>query len=173
VFVSTCVASEKLERMLSKLGESMCAIHGNKAQTERTQTIDAVRCGNKNILIATDVAARGIDIEDVKTIINYDVPETHKDYIHRVGRTARAGKTGRAISFVTQYDVEEFQRVEAKVGVKMTEYAVEGTAVQSVLDIVNDAKREADMEMKEQGIGQKIKDAKRKKNKQGKIKKRK
>jgi len=83
-----------------------------------------VRKKNSAILIATDVASRGLDIPDIDMIINYDIPLDTKSYVHRVGRTARAGKSGESISVVTQYDVENFQKIEYDIGddFKMKEY---------------------------------------------------
>ncbi|KAI5190752.1 ATP-dependent RNA helicase DDX47/RRP3 [Nematocida sp. AWRm77] len=162
VFVSTCISTEKLERLLSGLGESVCALHGSKTQAERTAIIEGFRVGQANVLLATEVAARGIDIADIKLIINYDLPEHYKEYIHRVGRTARAGSTGRAITFVTQYDVKEFQVMEHKLGVRMEEYKVDKSAIHSLIDTVTDMKKEADAEVKEQGIGKRIKEDKKK-----------
>jgi len=74
-------------------------------------------------LIATDVASRGLDIPSVDLVLNYDMPQNSKDYIHRVGRTARAGQTGRAITIVTQYDIEVLQRIESLIGQKLEAYA--------------------------------------------------
>lgn len=76
------------------------------SQVKRINSMNSFKAREKNILIATEVAARGLDIPDVDLIINYDVPMNAKDYVHRVGRTARAGKAGMALTFVTQYDVE-------------------------------------------------------------------
>ena len=74
-------------------------------------------------MIATDVASRGLDIPNVDLVLNYDMPQNSKDYIHRVGRTARAGQTGRAITIVTQYDIEVLQRIESLIGQKLEAYA--------------------------------------------------
>ncbi len=79
-------------------------------------------------MIATDVASRGLDIPLVDLVINFDVPSNSKDYVHRVGRTARAGKTGRALTIVTQYDVETFQKIEQLIDKKLEEYHVDSKA---------------------------------------------
>ena len=81
-------------------------------QSNRIGALNKFKSNERNILIATDVASRGLDIPNVDLVINYDVPQSPKDYIHRVGRTARAGKTGRSMIFVTQYDVENYQKIE-------------------------------------------------------------
>lgn len=77
-------------------------MHGQMTQTKRLSALNKFKEGSRNILIATDVASRGLDIPDVDLVVNYDIPSNGKDYIHRVGRTARAGKAGRALNFVTQ-----------------------------------------------------------------------
>lgn len=71
--------------------------------------LNKFKSGERKILIATDVASRGLDVSNVDLVVNYDIPQNAKDYVHRVGRTARAGKAGRALSLVTQYDVENYQ----------------------------------------------------------------
>ncbi len=76
----------------------------------------------KNILVATDVASRGLDISNVDLIINYDVPMDSESYVHRVGRTARAGKSGFAVTLVTQYDVEHYLKIEKAINKKLEEY---------------------------------------------------
>ena len=104
----------------------------------------------KTILIATDVASRGIDIPSVDLVINFDVPDRAKDYIHRVGRTARAGRSGRAITCVTQYDVEKYQKIESHLGEKLEAYPTERDTVMVLLERVCDAQREAARQIREE-----------------------
>jgi len=91
---------------LRKLGLSVVTVNGQMSQTKRLGSLARFKQKDAKILVATDVASRGLDIPSVDLVINYDLPMNPKDYIHRVGRTARAGKAGRAISFITQYDIE-------------------------------------------------------------------
>lgn len=107
------------------------------------------KSGERQILIATDVASRGLDIPYVDLVINYDIPQHSKDYVHRVGRTARAGKSGRAITIVTQYDVETFQKIEELIGKKLEEYpGLDSKAALVLSDSVIEAQRLAAIEMK-------------------------
>jgi ATP-dependent RNA helicase DDX47/RRP3 len=91
---------------LRKLGYRAVTVNGQMSQNKRLESLARFKQKDANVLVATDVASRGLDIPSVDLVINYDLPMNPKDYIHRVGRTARAGKAGRAISFITQYDVE-------------------------------------------------------------------
>lgn len=100
-------------------------------------------------MIATDVASRGLDIPSVDLVINFDIPENSKDYVHRVGRTARAGKSGRAITMVTQYGVEVFQKIESLIGRKLEEYPCENKHALILSDSVTEAMRQATIEMKD------------------------
>jgi len=91
---------DKLSHALIERGFKTATIHGNKSQGQRQRALSEFKNNMQNILIATDVAARGIDIYGVTHVINYDAPETYDDYIHRIGRTGRAGKCGVALTFV-------------------------------------------------------------------------
>lgn len=101
----TCLSANKVCLLLRKLGHRAVTINGQMSQTKRLGSISRFKQRDANILVATDVASRGLDIPAVDLVVNYDLPMCPKDYIHRVGRTARAGKAGRAISFITQYDI--------------------------------------------------------------------
>jgi ATP-dependent helicase YprA (DUF1998 family) len=85
----------------------------------RLAALNGFKAGTHPMLIATDVASRGLDIPSVDLVVNFEIPRNSKDYIHRVGRTARAGRSGQSVTFVTQYDVELFQRIEDLIGKKM------------------------------------------------------
>jgi ATP-dependent RNA helicase RhlE len=100
VFVATKFGASRLAHYLVKCGIEADAIHGDKSQQQRTEALEAFKAGKVRVLVATDVAARGLDIEDLPHVINFDMPHTPEDYIHRIGRTGRAGKEGRAISLV-------------------------------------------------------------------------
>ena len=100
VFVNSKIASRRLARTLSQYGIDADAIHGDKTQDERIKTLDAFKHGELRVLVATDVAARGLDIADLPVVINYDVPFNAEDYVHRIGRTGRAGMKGLALTLM-------------------------------------------------------------------------
>ncbi|MDD3860599.1 MAG: C-terminal helicase domain-containing protein, partial [Bacteroidales bacterium] len=92
------------------------AINSSFTQQERNETVSSFKSGQVNILVATNLLSRGIDIEDVNLIVNYDIPEKPEDYVHRIGRTARAGKLGLAISFISEFEIIKFNRIEKLLG---------------------------------------------------------
>jgi len=100
IFGRTKHGVEKLSKTLVQRGFRSESIHGNKTQSARQKALDAFKHDHVNILVATDVAARGLDIADVSHVINYELPATHDDYVHRIGRTGRAGKKGKALTFI-------------------------------------------------------------------------
>ncbi|HKI44746.1 MAG TPA: DEAD/DEAH box helicase [Balneolales bacterium] len=112
VFVRTKKGTESLARSLSRAGLKVTSIHGDRTQKEREEALNDFRSGKYNIVVATDVLSRGIDIADVSHIVNYDVPSELDDYIHRIGRTARADAKGDAITLVCKKDERKFQIIE-------------------------------------------------------------
>ena len=112
VFMRTKHRADSCCRRLERKGIKAAAIHGNRSQTQRERALSAFRDGTVDVLVATDVLARGIDISDVRYVVNFDVPAEPTDYIHRIGRTGRAGELGWAITFVTEQDVDEFYEIE-------------------------------------------------------------
>ncbi len=116
IFVRTKVGANKLAVRLKKSGIDADAIHGDKSQSQRTRTLKNFRVGKLNILIATDIAARGIDVDDISHIINYDMPNESEIYIHRIGRTARAGKSGIAISLCDISEKRKLKAIEKLIG---------------------------------------------------------
>jgi ATP-dependent RNA helicase RhlE len=116
VFTRTKARADRLANALSKHDVGAERIHGDRSQAQRSRALNAFKQGRYRVLVATDVAARGIDIVDLGHVINYDVPAEPADYIHRIGRTARAGNTGDAITFVSQDEADLFAQIERSIG---------------------------------------------------------
>ncbi|KAF9351731.1 ribosomal RNA processing protein [Mortierella sp. NVP85] len=150
VFSRTCNDTQRITLLLRNLGFPAIPLHGQLSQEKRLGALNKFKSGNRNILIATDVASRGLDIPSVDIVLNYDLPTNSKDYIHRVGRTARAGRSGKSITFVTQYDVEVYQRIEQALSKKLEEFPVDKDAVMLLQERVAEAQRIAITELKEQ-----------------------
>lgn len=150
VFTRTVNETQRIAILLRTLGFGAIPLHGQLSQSSRLGALNKFRAGSRKILVATDVAARGLDIPSVDIVLNYDLAADSKTYIHRVGRTARAGKSGHAISLVTQYDVELFMRTEAalKMDPKMEVYPLEEKEVMVFKARVEEAQRHARNEMK-------------------------
>mmetsp|Transcript_27137 Transcript_27137/g.76565 ORF Transcript_27137/g.76565 Transcript_27137/m.76565 type:complete len:251 (+) Transcript_27137:35-787(+) len=106
VFVNTRAHCDSVTRTLEQLGYQCAVLHGGKAQDAREVSLEGFKAGRYNVLVATDVAGRGIDVQDVALVVNYDMPNNIQAYTHRIGRTGRAGKKGIAVSFVTGSDTE-------------------------------------------------------------------
>jgi ATP-dependent RNA helicase RhlE len=112
VFTKTKLTASRLSSALQKVGVTADAIHGDKSQKERIEALDAFKAGTCTILVATDVAARGLDISDLPMVINYEIPSAPEDYVHRIGRTGRAGASGIAISLVSEDEEKYFVEIE-------------------------------------------------------------
>lgn len=148
VFTRTVHETQRVAFLLRALGFGAIPLHGQLSQSGRLGALSKFRSRSRDILVATDVAARGLDIPSVDVVVNFDLPTDSKTYIHRVGRTARAGKSGIAISFVTQYDVEIWQRIESALGKQLPEYDAAKDEVMVLAERVGEAQRQAIMEMK-------------------------
>ncbi len=120
IFSSTKIQTERIADKLSELGLEASALHGDMNQRQRTRTIQQFRASKIRILVATDVAARGIDVLTISHVINFDAPNTLEDYIHRIGRTGRAGNRGVALSFFSHKDHKVRREIEKFCGVPMT-----------------------------------------------------
>lgn len=149
IFTRTINETQRISIMLRTLGFPAIPIHGQLSQSARLAAMNKFRAKFQTMLIATDVAARGLDIPSVDLILNYDLPHDSETYIHRVGRTARAGKSGIAISLVTQYDVEIWLRIEKALGEKVDERTVAKAEAAVFAERVGDAQRVAVREMKD------------------------
>ncbi|KAK4097239.1 DEAD-domain-containing protein [Parathielavia hyrcaniae] len=149
IFTRTVLETQRIAILLRTLGMGAIPLHGGLSQSARLGALNKFRAGSRNILVATDVAARGLDIPNVDCVINFDLPQDSKTYVHRVGRTARAGKSGHAISVVTQFDLEIYLRIEAALGVKHKEYALEKDDVMVFRPRVEEAQRHAKNQMKQ------------------------
>ncbi|GMT31532.1 hypothetical protein PFISCL1PPCAC_22829 [Pristionchus fissidentatus] len=149
VFTATCASAMKTAMLLRQLGMQAVPLHGQMSQQKRLGSLNKFKSKARNILVCTDVASRGLDIPHVDAVMNFDVPAQSKDYVHRVGRTARAGRAGLAVTFVTQYDVEMYQKIEQHIGKKLEEYSCMESDVMLLVERVAEAGRLAKEELKD------------------------
>jgi superfamily II DNA/RNA helicase len=126
VFTATKRDAEELATALEANGHPTVALHGDLPQKHRTRMMNVVRRGHARILVATDVAARGLDVPTITHVFNFDLPKFAEDYVHRIGRTGRAGASGTAISFVNRQDMPALQKIERFIGHKVKVATVEG-----------------------------------------------
>ena len=119
VFRRTKHGATKLHRQLERNGYKAALLHGGKSQSQRTKTLAGFSKGRSRILVATNVASRGLDIPDVSHVVNYDLPEDAETYVHRIGRTARAGKEGVAATLVGEAEVREFDKIQRSLPVQV------------------------------------------------------
>ncbi|MDR1968248.1 MAG: DEAD/DEAH box helicase [Burkholderiaceae bacterium] len=119
VFCNSKLGTARLARALERDGLNTTALHGDKSQDERLKSLDAFKRGEVDLLVATDVAARGLDIKDVPAVFNYDVPFNPEDYVHRIGRTGRAGASGVAVTLVTRADQRSMAELEKLLGARI------------------------------------------------------
>lgn len=123
-FVRTKHGADRLAKQLMRMGGQAAAIHGNLNQNQRLRTLDAFSSGRTRVLVATDVAARGLHVDDVDLVVHFDPPNDHKDYLHRSGRTARAGASGTVIALVEAHQLRDVQRLHAAVSIQASTASV-------------------------------------------------
>ncbi len=126
VFTATKHGADRLADKLFHGGHEAAALHGNMNQSQRNRTLAKLRSGAVRILVATDVAARGIDVASISHVINYDLPKVAEDYVHRIGRTGRAGAMGTAISFASSDDIRQLKQIERYIGQTIERWSVPG-----------------------------------------------
>ena len=126
VFMANKRATDNIAAKFRKRGFKAESFHGDLDQEDRTYTLDAFKSRKIKILFATDIASRGLDIDDVNCVVNFDLPRSPADYIHRIGRTARAGKSGVALSFVGHEDSDHFKLIEKRSDIKLQREQIEG-----------------------------------------------
>ena len=141
------MAVDRTSKHLASRGIKSEVMHGDIRQSRRNRVLEEFKTGKVKLLIASDLAARGIDVDGITHVVNYDIPSHGKEYVHRVGRTARAGRAGRAVAFVTQYDVELYQRLEHLLGRRLPKADVDEDRALAFLDRVTEASRSAQRQM--------------------------
>jgi ATP-dependent RNA helicase DDX49/DBP8 len=155
IFCNRTATADYLHHLLRLLDHRVTSLHSKLPQRQRIDNLGRFRASAARILVATDVAARGLDIPEVSLVVNYDVPRDPDDYIHRVGRTARAGRSGDAVTFVGQRDVDLIHAIEERVGRPLVAWTEEGVnletrVIRDALKLVGEKKREALLEVEEQ-----------------------
>jgi ATP-dependent RNA helicase RhlE len=142
VFTRTKHRADRLAKLLTREGIAADRIHGNRSQAQRTRALAEFKAGRVRVLVATDIASRGIDVEALGHVVNFDVPVVPEDYVHRVGRTARAGATGEAYTFAAPEDGADIARIERAIGSKLPRARLEGFAYEAAADAPLEIPRE-------------------------------
>lgn len=171
IFVNRTQSAEHIRRTLLLLDVKSTSLHSQMPQQERLNALGKFRASAARVLVATDVASRGLDIPEVSLVINFDIPADPDDYIHRVGRTARAGRKGESISLVSERDVQRIESIEARVKRKLDEYTdiTDKAVVDKALKKVSIAKRQAVLEMDRDHFGERKKTLQKKAKRAAKV----
>ena len=128
IFSRTKDGADRISRQLKKNNHSVATLHSNRTQNERVDALEGFKAGRYEVMVATDIAARGIDIAGVSHVINYDVPQHPEDYVHRIGRTGRAEQPGDAFTLVAPDDFKKLAAIERFIGQKIPRLVLEGFA---------------------------------------------
>ncbi|XP_045480585.1 probable ATP-dependent RNA helicase Dbp45A [Harmonia axyridis] len=155
IFTDTCRNCQILSMMLNDVGFENVALHGMLKQKMRMAALVKFRSDHSKILIATDVASRGLDIPKVQLVINHTLPKVYKEYIHRVGRTARAGRKGKAVTLVTPYDLPKLLEIEEHINTKLVEHKVDDKEVGIIFTQISVSKSEAHINLDENNFSEK------------------
>ncbi|KAH9578160.1 Helicase [Trypanosoma melophagium] len=153
VFTNSCMRCEVVRLTLQLLGFPVCSLNSIISQKHRVDNLATFKLGIARILVATDIASRGLDIPAVEFVLHYDLPKQAPTYLHRVGRTARAGRGGLSVAFVTEYDVQLVRRLEKKLNCTLTLWKSKGVnekGILKILDEVSAAKVQAKLQVEEQ-----------------------
>jgi ATP-dependent RNA helicase RhlE len=142
VFVATRIGANRLAYQLNREGVHATAIHGDRSQAERMQALEDFKAGKVGILVATDVAARGLDIEELPFVVNFELPNSPEDYVHRIGRTGRAGAAGTAISLVCPEEQERLAEIEKTIRIRIPREVVSGFGHRSEAPLMEPPRRE-------------------------------
>jgi ATP-dependent RNA helicase DDX49/DBP8 len=156
VFIATCKECQLLYLALKFMGLKVACLHSSMKQVKRMANLAKFRSGQSSILVTTDSSARGLDIPEVRLVINYSLPKVPADYVHRAGRTARAGREGLSLTLLRPCDISRLQKIEEYTGIQMTELQVEEGDVLLRAKIVMKALRDAKIYMLDSGITEKL-----------------
>ncbi len=170
IFTRTKHGANKLSERLGKSGISSAAIHGNKTQNARTKALDGFKKGDVRVLVATDIAARGLDIPLLPHVINFELPNVPEDYVHRIGRTGRAGASGEAISIVSEDEVEFVTGIEKLLGYKFDMDVIAGfepIRPPEKADLTPKGRQNSRFSVQDRGLNQKRPDNKNRNNARG------
>jgi ATP-dependent RNA helicase RhlE len=143
VFVATRIGANRLAYQLNREGVHATAIHGDRTQVERMQALEDFKAGRVGVLVATDVAARGLDIEELPYVLNFDLPNSPEDYLHRIGRTGRAGAAGTAVSLVCPAEHERLAAIERTLRIRMPREVVPGFGHASEAPLMEPPRKES------------------------------
>mmetsp|Transcript_10150 Transcript_10150/g.19104 ORF Transcript_10150/g.19104 Transcript_10150/m.19104 type:complete len:490 (+) Transcript_10150:158-1627(+) len=150
IFVKSCEGCHDLSYLLDELDIVAVALHSKQKQKQRMSSLNKFKSGVCPILVATDVASRGLDIPTVDLVINFDLPKVPREYVHRVGRTGRAGRSGKALSFVTQYTVQLLHKIESLTGRQLTNHACDEKQVLKLITRVFAARKAVRLRIEEE-----------------------
>jgi ATP-dependent RNA helicase DDX49/DBP8 len=157
IFVGTCKKCQETHETLNQLGFDSVALHSIMSQKKRIAALGKFRNQISKVLIATDVASRGLDIPSVELVLNFDLPKVAADFVHRIGRTARAGRSGRSLSFITPHDIDLVHNIENFTKTKMVESKeISDEDIVSLLNPVSKAIHKAEQKLMEVGFDEEV-----------------